>query len=435
MKTIDLLYYHENQMEVVKQNKYKLQQQGFVKGYKDIYPDIYNIINDKKGVAYIRGNVSLKLMTILYDVIIVYIPPISKSLLEKRFYLKWEELIILCQHGIVIPIIGDAKNYTAKHFDDLFIKLPMKPYSLWARGLALLDVFGMDNALEIAKEVLPVDAISAEPSILKKWSKRYNSKDEEFLKYKIRNDVAVNYADLCIFGCREEAESLSVLPPKEIYNNLKLLNEVRTYPVLFGLESQANYNLEKLSSISTIPLRAQYYLPQALPENELEVLYRGIGIDVDNISVNDIISYHNDGLGKQLRTALSDFNDYCDTKINQNAALELSEVCNKAERFQKDLKSAINDLNCNDYYRKMDQSEKNLTKVLKIGTIAAGACIVVQPDTPSIISAATLVGTGVSMLGAIPESIARIIVKLTAQGLYPKFVANMWSAKKIVGGN
>lgn len=434
MKTKDLLLYHENQMDIIKRNQDRLRKQGFVKGYKDIYPDIYEIIKSQKGVAYIRGNVSIKLMVILYDIVIVYIPPLPKSQLEKRFFLKWDELITLCQHGIVIPIIGDAKNYTAAHFDDLFEKLPEKPYSLWARGLGLLDAFGMGNTLEIAKDVMPVDAIVNDPAILKKWSKRYNSKDEDFLKHKISNDVAVNYADLCIFGCQKEAESLLALPPKDIYNNLKLLNEVRTYPVLFGLESQANYNNMKLASISTMPVKPLYYLPQALPENELEVLYRGIGIDVDNISVCDIISYHNDGLGKKLRAALTDFNDYCDKKIGQSSAIELTQVYGKAERFQNELKSAINDLNVNDYYRKMDNAEKALTKVLQIGTIVAGASIALLPDASQALSVASVAGTGISIMEAVPETIARVLVKLFAQGVHPKFVANMWSAKNIVGG-
>ena len=85
MKTKDLLLYHEEQMDIVKQNRIALTKQGYVKGYQDVYPDVYERIHAQKGVAYIRGNVSVKLMAILYDIVIVYIPPLSKKQLETRF--------------------------------------------------------------------------------------------------------------------------------------------------------------------------------------------------------------------------------------------------------------------------------------------------------------------------------------------------------------
>lgn len=435
MKTKDLLLYHEEQMDIVKQNRIALTKQGYVKGYQDVYPDVYERIHAQKGVAYIRGNVSVKLMAILYDIVIVYIPPLSKKQLETRFYLKnWDELITLCQHGIVIPIIGKAENYTASHFDDLFIKLPIKPYSLWARGLGLLDVFGMSNTLEIAKEVMPVSAIASDKAVFKKWAKKYNNRDEKFIKAKIKDDVAVQYADLCIFGCKNEAESLLALNPHDLYKNLKLLNEVRTYPILFGLESQANFEHSKLATVSSMPIKPQFYIPQALPEDELEILYRGIGIDVDNVSVTDIIAYHNDGLGKKLRSALTYFNDYCDTKIGKAEKIDLTQVYTRAEVFQKELKEAINELNCNNYYLELDRSQKAITKVLQIGTVAAGAIIATDPDASQVLSVASVVAAGMSIIEAVPDSIANVLVKFGAQGIHSKFVANMWSARKIVGG-
>lgn len=434
MKKNDLIIYHEEQMDKIKQNQESLLKQGYVKGYRDVYPDIYQRIHSHKGVAYIRGSVSVKLMAILYDTVIVYIPPLSKKQLETRFYLKdWSELIALCQHGIVIPIIGKAENYTSSHFDDLFNNLPDKPYSLWARGLGLLDVFGMSNTLQIAKEVMPVDAIASNEAIFKKWAKKYNNRNEKLIKAKIIDDIAVQYADLCIFGCKNEAESLLSLPPDELYKKLKLLNEVRTYPILFGLESQANFERNKLAAVSTMPIKPQYYIPQALPENELEILYRGIGIDIDDVSIADIVMYHNDGLGKKLRSALTYFNEYCDTKISRTEQMDLTQVYVRAETFQRQLKDAISDLNCKNYYLELDRAQRTITKVLQIGTIAAGAMIATNPDASQLLSVTSVVATGASIVEAVPESVADVLVKFTAQGVHSKFVANMWSARKIVG--
>lgn len=435
MRKSDLLIYHEEQMDKVKQNREKLMEQGYVKGYQDVYPDIHKRIHLHKGVAYIRGNVSVKLMAILYDAVIVYIPPLSKKQLESRFYLKeWNELIVLCQHGIVIPIIGKGENYTASHFDDLFNKLPDKPYSLWARGLGLLDVFGMSDALEIAKEVMPVRAIADDAAVYKSWAKKYAKRDEKNIKTKIMDDVAVQYADLCIFGCKNEAESLLSLPPYNLYKNLQLINEIRTYPILFGLESQANFDHNKLAAVSTMPMKPQYYIPQALPENELEILYRGIGIDVDDVPIADIVMYHNDGLGKRLRSALSYFNDYCDAKIGKTDKMDLTQVYARAENFQEQLKAAINDLNCKNYYLELDKSQKTVTKVLQIGTVAAGAALAANPKTSQILSIASVTAVGVSLVEAVPEFIADILVKFAARGIHSKFVANMWSAKRLVSG-
>ena len=435
MKKKDLLYYHEEQMDKIKQNRTSLIKQGYVRGYQDVYPDVYERIHSQKGVAYIRGNVSVKLMAILYDIVIVYIPPFSKKQLENRFCLQsWDELIKLCERGIVIPIIGKAKNYTAAHFDDLF-RLPAKPYSLWARGLGLLDVFGMNNTLEIAQEIMPVDAISNDRSIFKEWAKRYNNRNEKFVKAKIKDDVAIQYADLCIFGCKNEAEELLSLSlsPRDLYENLKLLNEVRTYPILFGMESQANFENSKLAAISTMSLKPQFHIPQALPENELEILYRGIGVDIDNVPINAIIEYHDDGLGKKLRSALSYFNGYCDTKISKSEQLNLTEVYKRAEEFQKELKGAINDLNCNNYYLKLDKAYKTVSSILKIGAITIGGVVAIDSAENIVVSAASLARTNTSIVEAVPESIANILVKFWAKERYSKFVANMWSAKKIVG--
>ena len=437
MNKKELLLFHEEQMEQVLKNRDVLSKQGYVKGYQDVYPDVYQRIKAKKGVAYIRGSVSIKLMCILYDVVIVYIPPISKTQLEKRFYLNsLDELISLCQQGLVIPIIGKAEYYTGNHFNDLFTKLPIKPYSLWARGIGLLDVFGMSNTLEIAKNILPVDAIASDNAIFNKWAKENRNRSEAFIKARIQDDIAVQYADLCIFGCKAEAESLLSLAPSDLYNNLKLLNEVRTYPVLFGLESQANFDRKKLSSISTMPINPQFYIPQALPEEELEILYRGIGIDIDNVTINDIIDYHNDGLGRKLRSALSSFNNYCDKKISNSEEMDLTQVYNRAEAFQKELRQAVIDLTDNQYYKKLDKQASNTTKILQIGAVVAGAAVAFNPSSNQALSVAAFAGAVTpSIISAIPETVAEVLIKFKATHLNSRFVANMWSAKKMVGGN
>ena len=429
-------------MQPVMDNKDLLIKQGQVKRYQDIYPDVYKRIRSRKSVAYIRGSVSIKLMCLLYDVVIVHIPPISKEQIEKRFHLEWDELIKLCQNGLVIPIIENSEFYTSDHFDRLF--KDTSPYSLWARGIALLDIFNMSNTLEIGKRIGLTKKISTDSGIYKKWTAEYGERwiasngneKEDVIKQKIIDDIAVQYADLCIFGCKNEAEKLLVLEPLDLYNNLRLLNEVRTYPILFGLESQANFDKEKLLSTSSLlQLNSKSYVPQVIPENELEILYRGIGIEVEDVCVEAIIEYHNDGLGEKIRAALSSFNSYCDKKIRHSEKLNMGTVYERAEDFQKKLESATQDLHDKDTYKKMDKCI-NITKpVLKIGAIAAGTALGVFSGLNQELSIPALAATGglslsVSLIDSFPEAVAEVLVKSSN----PRFVANMWSAKKIVDG-
>lgn len=426
----NLLQFHFEQEEYIKENADNLRKQGYVKGYKDVYPDIYDRIYSQKGVAYIRGSVPLKLMVLLYDVVIVYIPPLTQSQLEKRFKLKWNDFIKLCQQGLIIPIIGNAINYGKNHFNELF-SLPSPPYSLWARGLALLDVFNMSNALDVAKEVLPVDDIASDTRIFSTWKKSTNLDDEE-VKKKIKDDVAVLYADLCIFGCKNEADVLTCLPPNKIYNTLKIMNEIKTYPILFGLESQANYDYDKLKMISKINIRRPDFVPLAVPEKELEILFNGIGINIDNLEVENIIKYHIDGLGQKLRMALSSFNGYCDEKIKKSAPLEMTEVFSKAEAFQSDLKLALRELDSRKYSA-LDATYNSLTTILKIGTVAIGSALAFNENSSDLFSVISAIGTGASIIASVPEEVAELVTKMSAQR-QSKFVSNMWAAKRIVGG-
>lgn len=441
----ELQRYHEEQMKYVLDHKSILKKQGHVGSAYDVYPDVYERISDKKSVAYIRGDVPIKTMALLYDIIIIFIPPLSQKTLEKRFKLNnWKELIELCQADIVIPIIGEAKYYTARHFNDLFKSLQTEPYSLYARGVALLEVFDMSNTLSFAKSTLPVDAIADSPIIYNNWAKQYKNLDEKTIKDKIRHDAAVQFADLCIFGLQEEAATIAELEPVEIYNNLKVLNEMRTYPILFGLGSQANYDQQKIKSMISSKAKEQftsinmdYAMPQAIPDNELEVLFRGIGIDVNHINTKDIISYHNSDLGKRLRAALAYFNDFFDVQGSRIKSMDLNEAYNRAKQFEIGLKEANRDINDNRMYPTMDKAEKRMTTFLKIGTASLGTLPVftqaIQGNVNPL-SMASFISSAYIVFKNFPEKIAELLIKYWYAEKTSKFVANMWYSRKLVKG-
>lgn len=431
-KRNELLDYHFAQKSIIQNNAAHLRKQGLVKSYRDVYPDIYKRISNCESIAYLRGDVPLKLMALIYDVIVVYIPATSKESIEKRYQLKYEELLSLCEHNIVIPIIGNALEYTAPHFDALF-QLANPPYSLWARGLGLLDAFGMSNRLSIAREHLPIDAITQDQKVLTRFQQKLSLPKED-VKKQIADHIAVLYADLCIFGCESDALELNKLPPEDILKRLEMMNEIRTYPILFGLESQPNYNTTKLEAIHSIPISPKNFAPLPVPEKDLEILFEGIGINVDNLTTADIIEYHMDGLGKQLRIALSAFNNYCNGNLNENLNLDIFTVYDKASIFQRQLHAAIKELTPSTYAA-IDRTNKHLTQAFQIGTVAIGTLlpIIADHDSPQAFSL-SLAGSLGAITLSLPNELAEFVTKLEVSGLQSKFVANMWKAKRVADG-
>lgn len=289
----------------------------------------------------------------------------------------------------------------------------------------------MNDTLAIAADVLPIDKIADDPFVLNIWKDRYPSLPEEKVKDLLKRDVAIQYADLCIFGFRRQAiELASISSPQEIYKGLKLMNEIRTYPILFGLNSQANFDYSKLQGMSSIPLRDANFSATSLPPKELEILLDGIGINI-NADIEDIISYHRDSLGANLRQALESFNGYCDGTLKAGKPLSVSEICKRAEILQTGLKEAARDLDSQKYAR-IDKTYGAITTSIKIGAVAIGGAIALNENTSQIVDVLTILGTIKAAMSALPSEIAELITKIGVSNMDSKFVANMWAAKRAI---
>ena len=182
------------------------------------------------------------------------------------------------------------------------------------------------------------------------------------------DDVSVMYADLCILGYEYEAQEAGRFQDmQKVYESLQILNEAITYPVLFGLNSQATYNPDKFkNSLSKLYVKPKYSVqPLPIPP-DLDVLLQGIGINVDTISLEDIIKYRNDGFGVALRKALNSFEDYCNKALNGEKPLARDYILAYAETFQKQIKLATGELTPQKY-KKFDTFEKRLMTSIKIG--------------------------------------------------------------------
>jgi len=210
------------------------------------------------------------------------------------------------------------------------------------------------------------------------------------------------------------------------------MNEIRTYPTLFGLESQPNYNTAKLGDLSDIQIN-RHFNPLPVPTNELEILFGGIGIDIDNISIVDIVQYHTDGLGVQLRKALNSFNEYCDKKLKYKHDIDGITIYDKAELFQGKLKSAMRELTPKKF-EKIDKINKNLANTFTIGSVAIGALLpTLLNNTAPQFFAYSLGGAVATITLSLPDKLAEFITKIEVGGFQSKFLANMWTAKRIVG--
>ena len=124
----------------------------YITHYNDLYPELTNLNN----IAYIRGETDLKTIALLYDRVVVFIPPVSEQHIISQYNITYNELIMLCKEGIVIPLIGDPLDYDYNTYKELF---SLEPISVLSRGLAVLDKIGMENYIEKAAVDLPMDKI------------------------------------------------------------------------------------------------------------------------------------------------------------------------------------------------------------------------------------------------------------------------------------
>ena len=410
----------------------------FVKDYYDVYPDLKDILSiPGSSVSYIRGDVSLKMSALLYDKTIVYLPPWPQNLIEKRFGISYKEFLSLCQNNIIIPIIGDPHDYSAEYFQPLF-KLKIQPPSLWARGIALLDIFGIGNVLDVARQKIPVDQIACTPEIQKKWSERLPYADENTRKQAIMNDISVMYADMCIFGYEHEAQEMGkFLDPQKAYESLQVFNEAITYPVLFGLNSRPTYNPDKLeNSLSKLYINPQFNIPPIPIPPDLEVLLQGIGIDIETITLEDIIKYRQDGLGVALREALRSFEDYCNNGLNGENLLDRDSILERAEKFQKQIRTAIGELTPQKY-KEFNMIEKCITTSIKIGGFGVGGVLgyTIDGGIATVAGISGFSGAVLSEILTYPKAQEAVnwVVEACLSHKNSKYMVNLWKCKKMIG--
>lgn len=416
--------YTDDQANIVLNNCAIPLQRGHLREPKDIYPDI----QIPSSVAYTRYTIPLPFLVLLYEKTTVYVPPLSKKDLLLRWGTSIETVIALAQSGIVVPIIGRPTDYRASHFAPL---LELKPPSLWARGVALLDRLGMNAALDERDCPLPIAEMAHVKPLRRKYSHYESGLRGEALTTRIKRELLLNYADLCIFGEQQLAESLGRLrEPQQIVDRLLLANEIRTYPILFGLGGTANYDTRMLRAESgvarTLPNLTLIDKSKVIPGN-LNLLFNGLGIDISHLTTNEIIEFHVSGNGARLRAAMAYFERRASKKLGSSAPITDSEqVIAAAAALEDVILNTARELSSPEFIRRASNTQRTSNVLLKVGSPALGGWL-------SHLAGASVfdgIGGGAIVQTFIIDPVKDKIVDAALVARFRPGLANLWRIAK-----
>jgi hypothetical protein len=398
---------------------------GYLQTWRDLYPEI----TAPPHRAYSRFPVPLPLLLLMYDQTAVYVPPADASTLQARWGLSMHDFRQLAEAGLVQPLIAHPSDYAAPHFDQMF---ELRPPSVWARGLAMLFAMNLGDTLSVEACPLPVKAMVQLPAARSRFHKLHPTDSTSELTLRIERDILTNYADLWICGEGTVADELAQLEdPARIFGALLTLNEVRTYPLLFGLNGTANYAAAEIDEEAALVrpyARSQlqgsmFRIPAGLP-----ILLGGLGIDIAALNANLIIDFHASGDAQRLRAAVDYFERTARSTDVSDDVLD-DDIVQAADALQHRLRDAARELALPAMRGTMDRTERTVRYVIQAGLPAIGAAIgFLAGDIPG---AAMGLGAASYLEGKVLPNTAResaadaVLAKRFSPGL-----ANLWRIKK-----
>ena len=398
-------YEIEQQLKVTNLSD-EIVRKGFVTSAQDLYPDV----DLPSHCSYIRGSIPVKMMLLLYDKVVVYFPPSTVNHLVERSQTSYKDLICLCKYSLIQPLIGHPTDYIEPHFNEL---LACNPPSVWARGVSLLSKLSMGDTLEIAKSKLPLERISKLPKIEAHWKAYFPFATKKQLQENIIRELSTLYADLCIFGYSHIANSLSQFKQLgEVAFYLRFLNEILTYPILFGMGATPNYNtstsiISYRKNCIKLPLNTTSKIELIPPE--LEILLKGYGIYADDLSIEDLMKFRSSNGGEHLRKAMREFDESAENILSARRH-KVDDLFQKASILQEILKESIAKIESES--RMINKAERKYKYLLAIGGVAIGG----------------LLG---KYLGGDPISIVGLILGGNAELLLHDFIKNPIIAQDI----
>jgi hypothetical protein len=426
----DLATYEERERDFVRLNGAKAVADGFVNDATKIYCDQ----GMSSRLAFCRSGAPLAALLLLYEETVVYIPPSTKEAIEARLRLNWEDMLMLVDRGCIRPIIGHPLHYARKaHFNDL---LSFKPPSVWARGDELARRFASgDEYWALAREVVPIEEMSAEPWIQAKWRKHFPNLSSRSLLGRIQTEIYTNFVDLCIYGYEPIARDLAALPDRAWgARRILELSELLTYPTLMGLGGTANYGLATASAVEEA-MRHEYLGNPDIRVlgPEIDILLEGLAINVPtDLDPELVVQFHEDGMAHRLWRSLEEL----ELQVAETRTRRMDALVDSAVTAEQIVQSTMREVKSIGYGARRARTEKLVRPwtdlSLKVGSAAALAAAARAPLGNDWMNAA-LAGVGATSLLAalkkfddITAAVEGRVVDLIAERRTSKLATQLW---------
>lgn len=397
-----------------------------MRSVEDLYPDL----SLPASVGYTRLGVPLLPMTLLYERLVVYVPPVDSRALQARWGMAYNDFLRLVDAGIVQPLIGRVTDYTGKQFRLLLEAGPPVP-SVWTRGLTLLGECDLDWTLRPESYRLDFDELAMQPSLLTKYRKHFPRLTQTALHERIKAELLTNLADLALFGEHDLLDEIQradgSVPSDDLARTILLLSEVRAYPTLFGLGGTANYDKRYIAALPNIGDDIRWAMSQPnsrhLSQDTLSALLRNIGFDVSKLTVDQVLEFHTTPDARTLRRTLQRFEVQAQKTVSTTGVPpDLDPVLAEAQELDR-LLQAVNKQTSNTMLRrKYDRAVTATSWSLQIGGLALGGWVG-SKTTGTPIGA---VGGAVILKEAVIAPLRPLLTSAIVSRRFSPGVANLW---------
>lgn len=420
----------ENERAEVVRSAGRVVRKGRVQGPDDIYPDIKR----PSALGFTRQGVPLLPMALLYERLVVYVPPSNRRALQARWRLTYEDFLKLVESDLVQPLVGHIHDYTAPHFDPLFDGGAVVP-SVWTRGVTLLATLGLEDTLKPETYSFDFDLLASQPSLVTKFKRHFPSYDAARLHERIKSELLTNLADLALFGESELVDALQrtapSLPPDELARSLLLLSEVRTYPTLFGLGGTANYDARYVEHLPMLGQDLEWALHSSqsrqLSVGQYESILGGIGLDVETLTVDNVIDFHSSNDAKLLRKAIAAFEHQAHAIASSpRRDHDIDPVLAEALEVERILREVNRELRRPASSRRYDRTMATTSWLLQLGGLALGSWAGAELAGTSFAD----IGTGAILSQAIITPARRPLANAFVRRRFRPGLANLWRIRR-----
>lgn len=416
---------------------------GFVATTEAWYPD-QPILSS---AGYARSPMPLQLLALMYERTALFVPPYTKRQLEDRWEIEWRDFVTLAEQRLILPILGDPLDYGSDHFTPL---LEINSPALWSRGIALVEELGLSGTLDQNQCPLPIEEMASIPELRQRYRSRHLDLSDEELTKRIKREMLTHYADLWVFGDGDLADTLGTgVDAHTAASRLMLANELRTYPVLFGLDGTANYNLQDLAidrqAFGQLNLVDSRDRSTSFDWREVESTFATIGLNVGGMSAKELVAFHASAEGLSLRKAMQYFEDRAGQLVDLSEGGGTSVTEARREEFSLLLRDACRTLQSPALTRSATRARASSRWSLVMGLPALGSWVL-QPQLAQWFMTTPQAQVGLAVGGALGllnfKSIKEALGKQFLDGAsaaasaayisyrYNPGVANLWTVKK-----